>query len=195
MSAVHNQVHLSDPKMYLFDIEKNPSESVVEGCGADKTLGRVESCANLYNLPGFREVRKKLEGMLKKADAESVAPTLRWEDDGPLADPANFGGWLPWRDRDGDALASYGGVATGGDDGGEKEEGGAVAEAPAGVGGSREAQRVSLAGVGYGGAESNAFTVTASFASGLAMFVAVFAVGSTFVAYRAGQRSGYRVLS
>lgn len=192
VTAVHDQVHLSDPKMYLFDIEANPSESVEEGCGADKAPGPVESCANLYSIPAFRDVRRKLEGLLKKADSESVAPSLRWEDDGPLADPANFGGWVPWRDRDGDPLASYSGVATGGD-------GGEGAAAARGAGPPEEATRVSLAGVGFGGeqegAVSNAITVTATYASGLAMFIAIIAVGSTFVAYRAGQRSGYHILS
>ena len=189
VTAVHDQVHLSDTKMYLFDIEQNPSESVEEGCGASKSLGPMESCANLYSIPAFREVRKKLEGMLLKADRESVAPTLRWEDDGPLADPANFGGWVPWRDRNGDALASYSGVAIGGEDD-------AAASRDAG---SPAATGVSLAGVGWGGEQGgtveNAITVTATYASGLAMFIAIIAVGSTFVAYRAGQRSGYHVLS
>lgn len=189
---MHDQVHLSDTKMYLFDIEQNPSESVEEGCGASKKLGPVESCANLYSMPAFRDVRKKLEGMLLKADRESVAPTLRWEDDGPLADPANFGGWVPWRDRNGDPLASYSGVATGGD-------GGGADEAAARDTGSPAAAKVSLAGVGWTGEQGstveNAITVTATYASGLAIFIAIIAVGSTFVAYRAGQRSGYHVLS
>lgn len=187
---MHDQVHLSDPKMYLFDIEQNPSESVEEGCGADKSLGPVESCANLYGVPAFRDVRKKLEGMLLKADRESVAPTLRWEDDGPLADPASFGGWVPWRDRDGDPLASYSGVVNESDPGEEDK---------ARDSGSPAAPQVSLARVGFGGerggAMENAITVTATYASGLAMFIAIIAVGSTFVAYRAGQRSGYHVLS
>ena len=181
--------------MYLFDIEQNPSESVEEGCGANKKLGPVESCANLYSIPAFRDVRRKLEGMLLNADSESVAPTLRWEDDGPLADPANFGGWVPWRDRNGDPLASYSGVATGGDGRGAADSAAARdAGSPAGA-----AARVSLAGVGWAGEQGstmeNAITVTATYASGLAMFIAIIAVGSTFVAYRAGQRSGYHVLS
>lgn len=197
VTAVHDQVHLSDPKMYLFDLEKNPSESVEEGCGApDTQLSPVESCANLYGDAAFRDVRRKLEGMLAKADSESVAPTLRWEDDGPLADPANFGGWVPWRDRNGDPLASYGGVATGGGDGGRDTT---AAARDAGPPEAAEAGRVSLSRVGLGGEEggavTNAITVTATYASGLAMFIAIIAVGSTFVAYRAGQRSGYHGLS
>eukprot|EP00752_Nemacystus_decipiens_P003102 g2873.t1 len=182
VSTVHDQVHLSDPKMYLFDIEQNPSESIEEGCGAHRWLGPVESCANLYNIPAFRDVRKKLEGMMLKAERESAAPTLRWEDDGPLADPANFGGWVPWRDRDGDPLASYSGVLTGGE---EAEVAARDADSPAATG-------VSLAGVGWGGEQGgtveNAITVTATYASGLAMFIAIIAVGSTFVAYRAAHR-------
>lgn len=190
---MHDQVHLSDPKMYLFDIEQNPSESVEEGCGTVKSLGPLASCANLYELPAFRDVRRKLEGMLLKADSESVAPTLRWEDDGPLADPANFGGWVPWRDRNGDPLASYSGVATGGEGVGKDSAASRDAGAPAAV------TTVSLAKVRWGGEQGgtveNAITVTATYASGLAMFIAIIAVGSTIVAYRAGQRSGYHVLS
>ncbi|CAM9151153.1 unnamed protein product [Hapterophycus canaliculatus] len=180
IATVHSQVHLSEPKMYLFDLELNPSENVEADCGIDKSLGRLEACANLYSIPAFRETRRKLEGMLVMADKESVAPTLRWEDDGPLADPQSFGGWIPWRDRNGDPLAIYSGVVFEGE-----REGDGV-------------QTISLAGVGSGAAGrgiSGAITMTASYASGLAMFIAIFAVGSTFVAYRAGQRSGYRVLS
>lgn len=183
IATVHDQIHLSEPKMYLFDLEANPSESVVDGCGsnahkqgaagaAGPTAGPVKSCANLYEIPAFREIRRKLEGMLNKADRESVAPTLRWEDDGPLAGPDNFGGWVPWRDRDGDPLAMYGGVAAA-----QQQQ---------------QQQRVSLAGLGSRGGEQGG--AGGASVSGLAFFFAMVAVGSTFVAYRAGQRSGYRVL-
>lgn len=181
--------------MYLFDLEQNPSENVEENCGTDKSLGKLESCANLYSLPAFRETRRKLEGMLVMADRESVAPTLRWEDDGPLADPQSFGGWIPWRDRNGDPLAIYSGVVFESD--GDRDD-----ASPQSTEKRQEEARVeqtiSLAGVGSAGEGAgigSAITMTASYASGLAMFIAIFAVGSTFVAYRAGQRSGYRVLS
>lgn len=193
---MHSQVHLTEPKMYLFDLELNPSENVEEGCGTDKSLGRLESCANLYSIPAFRDTRRKLEGMLMTADRESVAPTLRWEDDGPLADPQSFGGWIPWRDRNGDPLAVYSGVVLEGD--GDDDGAGGDSEAPPQEEEERRGgQTISLAGVGPGGAGAGiggAITMTASYASGLAMFIAIFAVGSTFLAYRAGQRSGYRVL-
>lgn len=161
--------------MYMFDLEANPSESVVEGCGTDRSLGPVASCANLYSIPAFRDARKKLEGILLKADRESVAPTLRWEDDGPLADPSNFGGWVPWRDSSGVPLAIYGGVE---------------------VDGASEVQQQGTVFVGYAGeaAGGDAITVTSSYARFLAMFVSMVAVGSVVLAYRAGQRSGYKVL-
>lgn len=190
ITAVHEQIHLSEPKMYLFDLEENPSESVVDGCGSTHKKGAAaagsnKSCANLYDDPAFRDVRRKLERMLDKADRESVAPTLRWEDDGPLANPDNFGGWVPWRDRDGDPLARYGGVVVESD-----VRGGDDASSPAEA---VQPQRSSLAGLGssrggQGGAEGASI-------SGLTVLFAMVAVGSTFVAYRAGQRNGYRVLS
>ncbi|CAM9150156.1 unnamed protein product [Scytosiphon promiscuus] len=201
IATVTSQVHLSEPKMYLFDLELNPSENVEENCGTDKSLGQLESCANLYSLPAYRETRRKLEGMLVTADRESVAPTLRWEDDGPLADPQSFGGWIPWRDSNGDPLAIYSGVVfeSDGDGVGDAEDkdarDGASPKSSGDGGMGRGEQTISLAGVGAGAGAGDAVTMTASSVSGLAMFFAIFAVGSTFVAYRAGQRSGYRVLS
>ncbi|CAN0144115.1 unnamed protein product [Ectocarpus sp. 6 AP-2014] len=176
ISTVQAQIHLSEPKMYMFDLEANPSESVVEGCGTDRALGPVESCANLYSIPAFRDARKKLEGILRKADRESVAPTLRWEDDGPLADPSNWGGWVPWRDSSGVPLALYGGVEVDGAPEAQQQQGAVFA--------------------GYAGeaAGGDAITVTSSYARFLAMVVSMVAAGSVVVAYRAGQRSGYKVL-
>lgn len=191
-AAVHAQLHLSDPKMYLFDLEANPSESVEAGCGTDKTLGPPASCGNLYSIPAFRKMRLKLEAILDRADQESVAPTLRWMDDGPLADPLNFGGWVPWRDRNGDPLAHYEGLLIEGT--AEEEQDASQPWEPKRVG------QTSLAEIGVRGveeedvAESYAITVTAAHASGLALFFAIIAVGGTFVAYRAGQRSGYHLL-
>lgn len=181
---MHAQLHLSEPHMYLFDLEANPSESVVDGCGTDKNMGPPTNCGSLYDIPAFRSVRRKLEGILSRAERDSVAPTLRWTDDGPLADPLSFGGWLPWRDRAGDPLAHYEGVLL--DSAQELEEG------------QDSRVQVSLADIGVGGVgrepESHLFAISAVGASWLAMFAAIVAVGATIVAYRAGQRSGYRPL-
>ena len=106
--------------------------------------------------------------------------------DGPLADPLNFGGWIPWRDSNGDPLASFMGVDI---------EGMSVGSAPEMV-----VEQVLLAEVGSrvegneeedGESESN---VPAASVSSFAMLFAVIAIGMTLLAYRAGQRSLYKIL-
>lgn len=193
--------------MYLFDLEANPSEAVTDGCGENKTLGPPAACGNLYTIPAFKDVRRKLEGLLSRAEKESVAPTLRWMDDGPLADPQNFGGWIPWRDRTGDPLASYEGVFVQG-----------LEEPAHGSNGSKEGAKVSMTqmkvDMGMGGMgdmegmdgigdmegmdkseiDVQRSSISVAHAGGFAMFFAILAVGATFVAYRAGQRSGYHLL-
>lgn len=172
--------------MYLFNLESNPSESASDDCDTGKKMGTAANCGNLYSIPAYGNVLKKLEGILLRAELESVAPTLRWTDDGPLADPLSFGGWVPWRDRAGDPLAHYEGVVLSSVQKRERGEGGRV--------------QVSLADVragepgGEGGLESYSIVISAVRASGLAMLAAIVAVGATIVAYRAGQRSGYRPL-
>lgn len=187
-AAVHSQLHLSEPRMYLFDLESNPSESIVDGCGTDKTLGPPAACGNLYAIPAFRDIRRKLEGIITLVEHESAAPTLRWMDDGPLADPASFGGWIPWRDSNGDPLASYEGVAI---------EDLVAQREPS------QAQRdqvVTLTKIGAGGSEGTdevetySKLVTAAHASRTAIIAAIILICGTFVGYRAGQRSEYHLL-
>lgn len=185
--AVHSQLRLSDPKMYLFDLEANPSESIKEGCGTVESLGPPESCGDLYENSEFEDVRKHLEAIFESAERNSVAPTLRWMDDGPLADPLNFGGWVPWRDRQGDPLATYRGVEFTGAEPGDSERGSSK---------KQRLQTQSLMGMGSDSMnepEEGAYmvTVSASHASALALCAAVIAVVATLVAYRAGRRSSY----
>lgn len=179
---MHALLHLSEPKMYLFDLKANPSETVDEDCGTDLKLGPPAACCNLYNIPAFRKVRLKMEGILDTADSESVVPTLRWMDDGPLADPLNFGGWVPWRDINGDPLASYKGatIESTGESGQESPE-------------VDEVKLASLSRVGEepGSVEDYTVTVTAAHASGLAIFIGIVSIAGTFFAYRAGQKSEY----
>lgn len=187
--AVHSQLHLSDPKMYLFDLEANPSESIKDGCGTDESLGPPESCGSLYENPEFEDIRKHLEAIFESAERNSVAPTLRWMDDGPLADPLNFGGWVPWRDRQGDPLATYRGVEFTGAEPGNSEQGSSKQQ-------GLHTKTQSLMGMGSDSLNepeegAYAVTVTPSRASALALCAAVVAVVATLVAYRAGQRSSY----
>ncbi|CAM9326925.1 unnamed protein product [Choristocarpus tenellus] len=97
------RVHLSEGHMFLFDLEANPSEDTTGNCILP------ERCSNLYNSPSLEKERRQMEALLNAAQNEAMDTTFRWEDDGPLADPANFGAWVPWRDRDGNPLALYNG--------------------------------------------------------------------------------------
>lgn len=189
-SEVHAQLHMTEPKMFLFDLEANPSEANEDGCGTDKTLGPPAACGNLYQIPAFRDIRRKLEGILQVAEDEAVIPSLRWMNDGPLADPLNFGGWIPWRDSSGDPLASFQGVDIEGMSVGVAREEKVVVQQVllAEVG-----SRVEGGGGEVGGAESGTSAPTVHVSS-FAMLFAVVAVAITLVAYRAGQRSLYNIL-
>lgn len=184
-SEVHKQLHLSQPRMYLFDLEANPSESVTEDCGVHPNMQRVKECSNLYNIPAFKDVRRKLEGIMKRAEMESVPPTMRWTDDGPLADPMSFGGWVPWRDESGDPLASYAGLTY--DENSEKDGADDFVD-PHEISSVIDAHQVGLRW------DNHSYRVSSTSASGIAMIVALFVVGSTWLAYRAGRRSGYENL-
>lgn len=165
--------------MYLFDLEANPSETISGDCGGDNDIEPLKACSNLYNNLAFKHVRQKLEGILKRAEEESVIPTMRWMDDGPLADPMNFGGWVPWRDEEGDPLANYAGLSF------EQPMEGASSQAISFTGGAWEDDMHQL------GEEHDTFQVSPASVSGLALFFTVIAVGSTLLGYRAGRRSAY----
>lgn len=126
--------------------------------------------------------------MLKNAADESALSTLRWVNDGPLADPENFGGWVPWRDREGDALATYAGLTY-------DDLGPAVVDLKAG---ERPREVMSLAETGGSGAEVDQlgwggayYELSQAGVSCLAFGVTVVLVCATFWGYRVGQRSGY----
>lgn len=198
--------------MYLFDLEANPSESISDDCrdsDPDDTppaIGAVgtnssppfATCSNLYDVPQYRGIRRRLEGMLVHAEEESVLPTLRWVDDGPLADPLNFGGWVPWRDRAGDALANYAGLEAYGDLG--------PGDVDFNAKGSGDVDRGSEKDPAFGvmslaetqtGSDVNRlgpkvyYEFSSTGISWLAMGAAIAAVGGTLLGYRVGQRSGY----
>ncbi|CAN0418182.1 unnamed protein product, partial [Discosporangium mesarthrocarpum] len=92
---------LSEPDMYLFDLSVNPSEDTSGSCA------QIEACSNLYGNPAYADIQGELEGLWEAAHQEQVPTTFLWANDGPLGDPANFGGWLPWRDDEGAPLALY----------------------------------------------------------------------------------------
>lgn len=176
--------------MFLFDLEANPSEANEDGCGTDKTLGPPAACGNLYDIPAFHDIRRKLEGILQLAEDEAVIPSLRWMNDGPLADPLNFGGWIPWRDSSGDPLASFQGVDIEG-----MRMGGAAPE--------KFVEQVLLAEVGSKVEEDNGgggrgseseISVPVVHVIRFALLFMVIAIGMSMLAYRAGQRSLYSIL-
>lgn len=189
--------------MYLFDLDANPSETVSDDCGnatSGQSRTRITECANLYTVPAFRDIRRKLEAMLDHVEAESVLPTLRWMDDGPLADPLSFGGWVPWRDADGDPLANYAGLAY------EDLSNGDSTANSKGDRGERVSQEavtvgaVSLAETGGGvdmqqlGKGVVFLQISSAAATGFVLGVTIVAGLATLFGYRAGQRSGYHTL-
>ncbi|CAM9985041.1 unnamed protein product [Discosporangium mesarthrocarpum] len=101
-AKVLERLGLSEPDMYLIDLDANPREDTSGTCGDP-----IEACSNLYGNPRYAAAQEELEAILESAKENSVPTDFLWADDGPLADPANFGGWLPWRDDDGTPLALY----------------------------------------------------------------------------------------
>ena len=94
--VIHQKLLRSPGDQHLYNVAKNPSELDTRECD------ELEACANLYDDPLFAEVQAMM--LDKWAELESLNPDSNelWLDDGPLADPANFGGvWTPWRDEAG----------------------------------------------------------------------------------------------
>lgn len=171
--------------MFLFDLEENPSESVSADCAGEHDMKRLVACSNLYYIPAYKSIRLKLEGILLRAEAESVVPTMRWVDDGPLADPLNFGGWLPWRDQNGDPLANYGGVVY--QDLGVRMEEEVKSEEDAMLFGDASGAQPVLV------EDSNPFyEMTPPAATALALGVSLVAVVMALLGYQFGRRSGYK---
>lgn len=91
LSQVIRQKLLRAPTMSLFNIIEDPNES-----------------ANLFDNPDFRRVQDAMLAEWAELRDSTPPSTEIWLDDGPLANPALFGGvWGPWRDDTGVPLATY----------------------------------------------------------------------------------------
>lgn len=91
------------PVMHLYDLSLNPSEDDSGACDQD-----VAVCSNLWEHPDYADVQS--EFMQRWADMQGtmVSSNEEWKDDGPLADPALYGGtWSPWLDDAGMPYALY----------------------------------------------------------------------------------------
>lgn len=100
--VIHQKLLRSPGEQHLYNLNKNPSELNTRDCDD------VEACTNLYDEPAFAEVQEMM--LAKWAELEEINPDSNelWVDDGPLADPTNFGGvWTPWRDEAGVPYALY----------------------------------------------------------------------------------------
>mmetsp|Transcript_74201 Transcript_74201/g.211767 ORF Transcript_74201/g.211767 Transcript_74201/m.211767 type:complete len:679 (+) Transcript_74201:101-2137(+) len=103
LSQVIHQKLLRTPGQYcLYNVVKNPSEDESGDC-AD-----FEGCTNLYYNEDFAAKRDEMLALWADYVADVPSSTEEWVDDGPLADPAHFGGyWTPWRDESGIPYAIY----------------------------------------------------------------------------------------
>lgn len=100
--VIHQKLLRTPGTTSLFDVVANPNELDEEGCDD------ARSCRNLYDLDEFADVKATI--LEKWAELRDSTPesTEIWLDDGPLADPALFGGvWTPWRDDLGMPYATY----------------------------------------------------------------------------------------
>jgi hypothetical protein len=105
----------NDGTVKIFNVAKNPGELELEDGGCDSA--DLESCANLAGNEDFKQVEIALMDKWKvhrdAMDAGSAVPsTVAFQDDGPLCNPALFGGsWAAWRDEEGIPYATYATVA------------------------------------------------------------------------------------
>lgn len=100
--VIHQKLLRTPGATSLFDVVANPNELDEEDC-ADPP-----SCANLYDRDDYADIQAAI--LAKWAELRDSTPesTEIWLDDGPLADPALFGGvWTPWRDDLGMPYATY----------------------------------------------------------------------------------------
>ncbi|KAJ8604154.1 hypothetical protein CTAYLR_008573 [Chrysophaeum taylorii] len=101
LADAHAQA-IGQTRVYLFDIASNPRELDDEDCE------NAPACRDLYDNPDYRAVRDALRARWAEYQREAAPSTFAWEDDGPLANPDNFGGvWAPWRDADSQPNARY----------------------------------------------------------------------------------------
>ncbi|KAH8047343.1 sulfuric ester hydrolase [Aureococcus anophagefferens] len=100
--VIHQKLLRTPGTTSLFDVVANPNELDEDDCDD------ARSCRNLYDLDEFADVKATI--LEKWAELRDSTPesTEIWLDDGPLADPALFGGvWTPWRDDLGMPYATY----------------------------------------------------------------------------------------
>lgn len=102
------------PAFSLFNVRKNPTEradvaAAWQADGACVAGGGAEACADLFDDPDYALVQAALlDAWAAYRDAASPSEALTFADDGPLADPALFGGyWAAWRDEQGAPYATY----------------------------------------------------------------------------------------
>jgi arylsulfatase I/J len=150
---------------YMFNVTSNMGERL------DGSCSDPAACQNLYGHPDYAEEQARLEDFFDKQVTSMAPATFKWQDDGPLADPANFGGvWTPWRDERGEPLAMYYGMQ------GEplQPEANFVVPTPATLASTLLVDQP---------AQLSASTVLAALVSGTA---------AAFLTYKAGRREGYR---
>mmetsp|Transcript_38754 Transcript_38754/g.89302 ORF Transcript_38754/g.89302 Transcript_38754/m.89302 type:complete len:662 (+) Transcript_38754:70-2055(+) len=105
LTYVHAEV-LGTATKYIFNIAKNEFETEDDDCTD------AEACSNLYDNEDFADVREMMEEKWGQWKLEAAPSTFMWADDGPLADPALFGGmWDSWRDGDNTPKAQYFGMS------------------------------------------------------------------------------------
>ncbi|KAJ8602785.1 hypothetical protein CTAYLR_002591 [Chrysophaeum taylorii] len=91
--VIHQKLLRTPGSTYLFNIHENPTES---------------DDMNLFEDPRYRAVRDMMLAKWDELKNLSRPSTELWLDDGPLADPALFGGvWTPWRDDQNYPYATY----------------------------------------------------------------------------------------
>ena len=181
LTSIMKKVHadtIVKTKVYLFNVIKNPFERT------DKECDDVEECHSLYLLDDFAETREKLEKKWAEYQQEMVPSNFKWEDDGPLADPSLFDGvWSAWRDGDNTPKAHYYGLSR--------------LDETTGAASSTDASSTDTAMLFSSARASSAASLTppgesasaATFSGALAAVVVV-AVGA--VAFKLGERRGYR---
>jgi hypothetical protein len=92
---------LSTAEIYLFKLDENPSEDDSGECES------LAACHNLWSKSAFSHVQMRMVERMEELRAQMVPSTFRWEDDGPWADPRNFGGvWSSWRDEAGTLVSN-----------------------------------------------------------------------------------------
>jgi arylsulfatase I/J len=87
----------------IFNVAKNPTEREDGTCDEG-----AEACENLFGNADFKQVQIALLDAWKMYRDAAGKSDVAFADDGPLADPALFGGyWAAWRDELGLPYASY----------------------------------------------------------------------------------------